>query len=210
MTADAYSKEERALMLKRIGELVELFYPAAVNTGCHAFIEFTGLLNEFLRICADAEARGETAWADANVHSGRHLPLPAFRHAYLSEKLECIYGAELFKNPVREEAFAVAQTADVVLAALAVGLMKEPDNLTATIHAVSHVVPRTLTRLGEAEGKDWLRYHEQRYTESVIREFRECAEADTTDPDALAKLRAVATSSLFGAILTSKGAPGQS
>jgi len=32
------------------------FYAAAIRIGNHPFIEFTGLMNEYIKICADADA----------------------------------------------------------------------------------------------------------------------------------------------------------
>ena len=37
-----YSAEERAAILAKMRAASNLFYSAAANAGCHAFIEFTG------------------------------------------------------------------------------------------------------------------------------------------------------------------------
>lgn len=75
------------------------FYVAARETSCHAFIEFTGLMNEFIKVCGDASARGDHSWLDANTHSDRPLQMEGHQVAYLAEKLDCIYGATLRANP---------------------------------------------------------------------------------------------------------------
>jgi len=86
--------EERAHILNRMRAASNAFYVAAANAGCHAFIEFTGLMNEFIKLCEDAEQQG-TDWVHANVHGDVHLPFKPYHVEYLSEKLECIYGRRL-------------------------------------------------------------------------------------------------------------------
>lgn len=89
-----YSAEERAAILAKMRAASNLFYSAAANAGCHAFIEFTGLMNEFIKLCAEADAQGLN-WVHANVHGDVHLPFKPYHIEYLSEKLECIYGCRL-------------------------------------------------------------------------------------------------------------------
>jgi hypothetical protein len=76
------------------------FYAGAVRTGNHAFIEFCGLMNEYIDICETALAAGQD-FTMASIHSGSALPIQSFQASYLLEKLQCIYGAslpELFKK----------------------------------------------------------------------------------------------------------------
>lgn len=77
------------------------FYLMAQRAGCHAFLEFTGLMNEFINLCHEAEDRG-IDFTHANVHAGKHLPFQSHHIAYLNEKLECIYGVK----------FRIGMTAD--------------------------------------------------------------------------------------------------
>lgn len=72
------------------------FYRDAQRTGCHAFIELTGLINEYIRMCED-RLRSGGSFLQLNVHTGEHLPLPRYREAYIAEKLECIYGRTAFR-----------------------------------------------------------------------------------------------------------------
>jgi len=67
------------------------FYRDAASIGCHAFLEFSGLMAKFIDLCRQAEASGEP-WLRANVHSGQHLAFEGHDVDYLLEKLECIYG----------------------------------------------------------------------------------------------------------------------
>ena len=86
--------EERAEILRRMHAASNSFYKAAAASGCHAFIEFTGLMNEYIKLCHEADSSG-MEWVHANVHGDVHLPFAPHHIAYLSEKLECIYGRGL-------------------------------------------------------------------------------------------------------------------
>jgi hypothetical protein len=92
------TRRERAACLARMRAASADFYRASVQSGCHAFIEFTGLLNQYIRLCEEAHGRGED-FTDANVHAGRGLPLVGHQLAYLNEKLTCIYGLEAVPKP---------------------------------------------------------------------------------------------------------------
>lgn len=96
MTApfDPNTQSGRLAMLAAMQVASREFYYAATRIGCHAFIEFTGLMNEFIVLCRASEERG-IGWVGANVHSDEHLPFAPHHLQYLSEKLECIYGIRL-------------------------------------------------------------------------------------------------------------------
>ena len=70
------------------------FYVAAQQTGVHAFIEFTGLMNEFIKICARTPG-----FMYSNTHSETPLRMEPFEAAYLAEKLDCIYGPTFRSSP---------------------------------------------------------------------------------------------------------------
>ncbi len=89
-----YTSEERREILSKMRTASNAFYAAAARAGCHAFIEFTGLMNEFIKLCAEADEQG-IDWVRANVHGDVHLPFKPYHVEYLSEKLECIYGCRL-------------------------------------------------------------------------------------------------------------------
>lgn len=86
--------EERKKILKRMKAASDVFYAMAASAGCHAFIEFAGLMNEFIKLCHEAEAQG-IPWTHSNVHTGIRLPFKPYHIEYLNEKLECIYGRRL-------------------------------------------------------------------------------------------------------------------
>lgn len=99
-----YSPEERVAMLQKMQALSDLYYGRACAAGCHAFIEFAGLMNEFIKVCADAHKNGQN-FPFANTHSGDPLPFQPYHLAYLAEKLNCIYGPGLLANEANRRAF---------------------------------------------------------------------------------------------------------
>jgi hypothetical protein len=89
--------DERAVCLEKMRAASSAFYFAAVRAGNHPFIEFCGLMNEYIAACADAHNRGDD-FTEFSVHAGKHLPLPSYRVDYLNEKLACIYGLNLARK----------------------------------------------------------------------------------------------------------------
>lgn len=67
------------------------FYQNATRIGNHAFIEFCGLMNEYIKACRDAIGKG-IDFTQANVHTGLPLPLASYQIDYIFEKFSCIYG----------------------------------------------------------------------------------------------------------------------
>lgn len=91
-----YTKEEREVMLDQMRRASNAFYAAAVRIQCHPFIEFCGLMNEYLQMCRRAHEQG-IDFTNLNQHSGGALPMERYNAAYLGEKLGCIYGPALQK-----------------------------------------------------------------------------------------------------------------
>lgn len=81
---------ERHVMLRRMRDASNVFYGLAVQAGCHPFIEFTGLINEYVRCCEEAHKNG-IDFSDCSTHAGRHLPMPSYAIDYVNQKLECIF-----------------------------------------------------------------------------------------------------------------------
>ena len=84
---DDLSSEES---LRRMMDASNEFYGMATSTGCHAFIEFAGLMNEFIKVCQEAEKQ-RIDWRNANTHTKKALPFKPYHIAYLNDKLECIF-----------------------------------------------------------------------------------------------------------------------
>lgn len=66
------------------------FYASAVQIGNHPFIEFAGLLNEYIKCCEEA-AKKSVDFTNCNAHAGAQLPMPSYSVAYVNEKLTCIF-----------------------------------------------------------------------------------------------------------------------
>jgi hypothetical protein len=100
---NARTPAELERMLKEMHAASDAFYWRAFSIGCHPFIEFCGLMNEYIKMCANARDAG-IDFAEASAHSGRALPMQEFEAAYLGEKLGCIYGPSL-QDPANRRAF---------------------------------------------------------------------------------------------------------
>ncbi len=90
-----FSREELETMLAMMRDASQRFYFTAIRVGHHPFIEFTGLMNEYIKLCANALEQG-IDFTQTSIHgSGVALPMRSFERDYLNEKLECIYGVSL-------------------------------------------------------------------------------------------------------------------
>ncbi|WP_293126879.1 hypothetical protein [Microcoleus sp. bin38.metabat.b11b12b14.051] len=77
--------------LERMRAASDNFYNEAVRTNCHTFIEFTGLLNEYIKICEENLAVG-IDFTQSNAHiKGPQLKIQEHEVDYLNEKLCCIF-----------------------------------------------------------------------------------------------------------------------
>jgi hypothetical protein len=82
-------------MIKRMQKVSDAFYREAQWTGHHGFLEFTGLMNEYIKLCQAALDQGIDFTATTIHGSGKALPMEDFHRRYLHEKLQCIYGVSL-------------------------------------------------------------------------------------------------------------------
>jgi len=99
-----HTREEMQEALTKMNSAVNSYYGMAVGTGCHAFIEFTGFLNEWVRICAENMEDG-IDFLDADQHSGAVMKMHAYQAEYLAEKFKCVFGPTLENNPKARAAF---------------------------------------------------------------------------------------------------------
>ncbi len=81
---------ERDSMIRQMKMTSAFFYKMAATIGCHPFIEFTGLMNEYIKCCENAHKAG-IDFPDCNAHSGVELPMRPFEIDYVNEKLDCIF-----------------------------------------------------------------------------------------------------------------------
>jgi len=101
---DAHTPAEREELLAKMSAVSHAFYAQATRAGVHAFIEFCGLMNEFIQVCHRAHQAG-LDFTMANTHTGIELPFEVYNAEYLAEKLNCIYGPALISNEKAREAF---------------------------------------------------------------------------------------------------------
>ena len=90
MVGRMMNQEERAKALEQMQAVSSSFYAHAVQIGVHPFIEFCGLMNEYINACRNAHNNG-LDFSECSKHSGQSLPLESFQIAYINEKLECIF-----------------------------------------------------------------------------------------------------------------------
>jgi hypothetical protein len=100
-----YSDEELKTIIQQVSEASNEFYYKAARTGCHALIEFCGLMNEFVQMCRMTMEAGED-FTMANTHSGHSLKAQDYQIKYLAEKLDCIYGPVL-SDPRNRDLFCL-------------------------------------------------------------------------------------------------------
>jgi hypothetical protein len=91
---EVYSAPEREAILARMESVSRVFYAGAVQTNCHPFIEFCGLMNEYIEICRDTHEAG-IDFTQASAHGDQMLKFAPHHLAYLREKLNCIYGPSI-------------------------------------------------------------------------------------------------------------------
>ena len=94
------NENERQLCLDQMRSACAQFYSAAIRIGNHPWIEFTGLMSEYIKACELAHRAG-IDFSQCSTHSGADLPLQPFQVAYINEKLECIFTGRMVMSDVR-------------------------------------------------------------------------------------------------------------
>lgn len=98
------TRRDLADMIDKMQSVSSSFYVAATRTGCHGFIEFCGLMNEYIKICEQSLKDG-VDFSSANKHNERALSVQPFNIDYIVEKLDCIFGPAIRANPETKAAF---------------------------------------------------------------------------------------------------------
>lgn len=102
---EIYTEEELKEMVRKMQRVTSDLYPKLCATGCHTFIEFCGLMNEFIKVCEQAAQDG-IQFPLANEHSGIVLPVATYNLMYIAEKLRCIFGPTIDANIEAKKVFA--------------------------------------------------------------------------------------------------------
>lgn len=95
---NANSKKDLRFIASEMRRVSNAFYAAAIRIENHPFIEFCGLMNEYINACEAAAAKG-VDFTECNTHTGLHLPLEPHQIAHINEKLECIFTGRSVMNP---------------------------------------------------------------------------------------------------------------
>jgi hypothetical protein len=79
-------------ILKAMRIASDNFYREAIATNCHAFIEFTGLMNEYIKLCEENLRLG-IDFTKSNAHCGDEVPLKMkpYHLDYMNMKIHCIF-----------------------------------------------------------------------------------------------------------------------
>lgn len=104
---NVHSREELECMIKAMKQASSTFYGLSIMVGNHTFIEFTGLMNEYIKMCEEALDQG-IDFTQCNVHTGQSLPMEFHHAAYLGEKLGCIYSTSIADNADIKHSFLTA------------------------------------------------------------------------------------------------------
>ncbi len=78
------------------------FYHGAQLTECHAFIEFSGLMNEYIKICEENLAQG-IDFRELNGHRSQRMIIQPYEVDYVNEKLHCIYQGLIVVEGVKRD-----------------------------------------------------------------------------------------------------------
>lgn len=95
------AEREKALVQMRAASA--MFYANATRIGVHPFIEFCGLMNEYIKAAQSAHDKG-IDFSECNVHSGQGLPLQPFEVDYINEKLMCVFVGHSVMDGTRVDA----------------------------------------------------------------------------------------------------------
>ena len=96
------TSEEREGALLEMQRASSAFYLLAIHIGVHPFIEFCGLMNEYIKACEDAHIQG-IDFSECDIHTNKLLPLASFRVNYINEKLDCIFtGRFIINNDIND------------------------------------------------------------------------------------------------------------
>ena len=77
-------------IIRQMHNVSDAFYAAAVTISNHPFIEFCGLMNEYIDCCANA-VKLNIDFTNCSTHTGRDLPMLEHNVTYINTKLECIF-----------------------------------------------------------------------------------------------------------------------
>lgn len=95
-TLDDVTEDTRSLSPEQTLELMReasnTFYRLAALTQCHPFLEFTGIINEYIKICEENYKLRGIDFREESIHTGKNqMVIKDYMIDYINEKLECIF-----------------------------------------------------------------------------------------------------------------------
>lgn len=98
----ATTQEELDETVTLLDKLVTHFYWLCfrneIGHKCHPFLEFSGLMQQYVQICRQASRKGQD-FTKSSIHTNVAMPMNADEAEYLAEKLNCIFGPAIRQNP---------------------------------------------------------------------------------------------------------------
>jgi len=91
---NTFSKLELQNIIHKMRTVSTMYYQCSIQIGNHPFIEFAGIINEYISCCENALAKG-IDFTICNIHSGSKLPILTHNIDYINEKLECIFTGDI-------------------------------------------------------------------------------------------------------------------
>jgi hypothetical protein len=88
MPANPVNNPATFAALVKMHQAADSFYALAQRTGVHTFLEFTGFIREYIKLCEQAVEKGIDFTTE-------ELPIRAYHAGYIGEKLKCIFGDQL-------------------------------------------------------------------------------------------------------------------
>jgi hypothetical protein len=99
-----HTREQLEEMIRRMQKVVHDFYYQAVQTNCHPFIEWAGLMGEYIKMCQASLEAGIDFTETTDHGFGKTMAAKPFHAAYFAEKLNCIFGPT-FNQPELRKTF---------------------------------------------------------------------------------------------------------
>lgn len=104
-----YSIEDLLKICRKMDAVVEKIYPMMTSCEVHPFVEFNGLMREYVVICRIL-ARSGVAFPFASNHGTMAVEVPDYTIEYMAEKLGCIFAPMIRGNPRAKDILVRALT----------------------------------------------------------------------------------------------------
>lgn len=86
-------------LLKKMDLAARTFYRLAQDANVHQLLEFTGFINEYVKLCQKSWMNG------VDFVENAELPMEEYNAQYIAEKLNCIFGPTFLAKEELRKAF---------------------------------------------------------------------------------------------------------